>query len=298
MLKPWNYWGLFTIVILLSFSAAVLAEEVKVTGTGEGVLVEMEDGVITVEEFQQQINRLPAESPLKMGGTKSKERFLEEIIRTRLFVREARRLKMHEKSEVAAEIQDAIDAILAHYYLKEHGLDKIRITDEEIKTYMENNPERFQRPETVKVRQIQVRVSKGAGPDALKAARKKAEEILAKAKAGEDFVKLAEAYSEDRRTRRRGGDLDYIKKGKMGKEFDDMVFHLKPGEVSPVIRTHWGLNIFKVEDQEPARELTLTDVRHMVTSRLKAEKEHAATEALTRELMERYKVKIHKELLK
>ncbi|MEF9427252.1 MAG: peptidyl-prolyl cis-trans isomerase [Candidatus Mariimomonas ferrooxydans] len=231
-------------------------------------------------------------------GHFAKERFLKDIIRARLFVREAKRLKMDEQSEVASAIKGAIDGVLTKYYLKEHVLNKIRVTDEEIKAYIEKNAECFQKPETVRVRQILIKVSKDAAPDDMETARKKAEEILARAKAGEDFIRLVEVYSEDKKGRKRGGDMDYVKKGRMGKEFDALVFNLKPGELSPVIKTRKGFSIFKVEGKKPARKLTIKDVRPLVTTRLKTEKERTATEKLMRELMERYKVRIHGELLK
>ncbi len=299
MKKAWWFTAGFFVMVVLLTSGAVFAEGGRHRGGDDRVLVEMDDGEITMAEFQEMIDGLPPQSRTKVNiGHLARERFLEEMIRTRLFVREARRLKMDERSDVAAAIKAAIDTVLSRYYLKEHVLNRIRVTEEEIKAYMEKNPERFQTPETVRVRQILIRVRKDATTDAVEAARRKAEEILARARAGEDFVTLVNAYSEDEHTRRRGGDTGYVKRGKMGKEFDDTVFNLKPGEVSPVVRTRQGFGIFKVEERKPASTLTIKDVRPYITSRLKAEKERAAIEAITRELMQRYKVRIHRELLK
>ncbi len=75
-------------------------------------------------------------------------------------------------------------------------------------------------------------------------------------------------------------------------------FYMTPGELSPVIKTRKGFSIFKVEGKKPARKLTIKDVRPLVTTRLRTEKERTATEKLMRELMNRYKVKIHEEFLK
>ncbi len=296
MVRPWR--SVFAITILLVFATAVLAEESTGTKPAGRVLVEMKDDTITVEEFQQTINELPGEGRKKVDQSRARERFLDELIRERLFVREARRLKMNERSDVAAEIEDAIAGVLARSYLKEQLAGKIRVTDAEIRAYMDENPRFFQTPERVRLRQILIQVNRGAGESALAAARKKAEGILTKVKAGEDFVRLVERYSEDKRSRRRGGDLDYVKKGKMGEAFDAVVFKLKPGDVSSVLRVRHGFAIVKVEDKQPAAMKTMKEARPFVTNKLQVAKESAAVESLTQELMKRYEVKVHKDLLK
>jgi len=86
------------------------------------------------------------------------------------------------------------------------------------------------------------------------AARQKAEEVLNKVKSGGDFAKLAEEYSDDPGSASRGGDLDYFRRGRMAKEFEDAAFALKVGEVSGVVKTDFGYHIIKVEgrrDQLP-----------------------------------------------
>jgi len=299
-----NRWfkALFVVVFVLFSSGAVRGEDAaKAEDKGEGskVLVEMKGSSISMEELQQRINRLVEQSGAKFDFSRGKEPILEEMILTKLFSMEARREKMDQRSDVAAEIKDAVEDILASNYLKEHVLEKIRITDNEIKAYMEKNPELFKAPESVGVRRILIKVGKDAPQETLEAAGKKAEEALSRIKTGEDFAKVGEAYSGDKKDKKkkRGGDISYIKKGEMGTEIDDIVFALKIGEVSPVLRTGEGFVIVKVEERKPSRDVTLKEARHYVTSRLMAEKENTAKEALAKELMEKYDVKVHKELL-
>lgn len=78
-------------------------------------------------------------------------------------------------------------------------------------------------------------------------AKAKAEEILGKVKAGEDFAALAKQYSQDS-TASSGGDLGFFAKGKMVPEFETAAFALKVNEVSDVVKTVYGYHIIKVTE--------------------------------------------------
>ncbi len=82
-------------------------------------------------------------------------------------------------------------------------------------------------------------------------AKTKIEEIQAKVKAGEDFAKLADEYSDDpgnmRDGQKQGGDLGWFSKGRMVQEFENAAFGLKAGEVSEPVKTFYGYHLIKVE---------------------------------------------------
>lgn len=79
-------------------------------------------------------------------------------------------------------------------------------------------------------------------------AKKEAEDILARVKAGDDFATLAGAMSEDPGSKDKGGELDFVKKGTFVPEFDEVVFSddLKPGQIKDsLIETDYGYHIIK-----------------------------------------------------
>jgi peptidyl-prolyl cis-trans isomerase C len=116
--------------------------------------------------------------------------------------------------------------------------------------YYKAHQEDFKTRETVRARQILIKFKPSASAEDKKKARAKAEEILEKAKRGEDFAKLASEFSDDAGSKTKGGDLGFFPKGKMAPELDKVAFSLKPGEVSDIIETASGCYLIKVEDKK------------------------------------------------
>jgi len=115
-----------------------------------------------------------------------------------------------------------------------------------LKQYYGLTPSEF-KDEIYKSRLLRQKVAeKFASDESVNAdAKAKAEEVLAKVKAGEDFAALAKQYSQDT-TASAGGDLGFFGKGKMVPEFETAAFALKEGEVSGLVKTVYGYHIIKV----------------------------------------------------
>ena len=146
----------------------------------------------------------------------------------------------------------------------------IKITDEEMKKYYDEHKKDYYKDE-VKVSHILISTldsnGKEVSEDKKKEAKKKAEEVLKKAKSGEEFSQLAKEYSDDKESSSQGGDLGYIQKGQMSKSFEDVAFNLKPGEISDIVKTEDGYNIIKVYDKIN-KQLTFDEVKDEIKSTL------------------------------
>ena len=96
-------------------------------------------------------------------------------------------------------------------------------------------------------------------------AKKRAEDILARAKKGEDFTKLAVENSEDPSAKQNSGDLGWFMKGSMVKEFEDACMNAAPGSVVGVIKTQFGFHIINVKGKSK-KEFRVAEVRKTVTA--------------------------------
>jgi parvulin-like peptidyl-prolyl isomerase len=127
----------------------------------------------------------------------------------------------------------------------------VPLTRPEVEKWYHDNIAKYSAPELVGARHILVRPTDGSAA-ADRAAREKAEGILRRVLAGEDFTQLARAYSDDPGTREIGGDLGSFARGTMLEPFEKVVFTLEPGTVSPtLVKTELGYHIVKVTSHEP-----------------------------------------------
>lgn len=108
-------------------------------------------------------------------------------------------------------------------------------------------------------------------------ARKRIEDILVKAKAGEDFAALAKQFSEDPGSKDNGGLYENIVRGQMVKPFEDAAFSVPVGQISGIVETAYGYHILQVVDRK--KEIRpFEEVRAEIESRLKDGKQGTAVE--------------------
>jgi peptidyl-prolyl cis-trans isomerase D len=123
------------------------------------------------------------------------------------------------------------------------------VTAAEVDKFYEEHAKEFDVPHQARASHILIRVPETGGSEAEGKARAAAADALRRAKAGEDFAKLARELSQDPASAGNGGDLGYVSKGEMVPQFEDAVFKLKKGELSAEpAQTPYGFHVIKVTD--------------------------------------------------
>src|SRR5437773_3664945 len=152
-------------------------------------------------------------------------------------------------------------------------LSRVEVKDDEVAEYYAlHKDDKFTEPEQVRARHILVKTAADAGADAKAAARKKAEELLAKVKAGGDFAALAKERSEDAGSAANGGDLGLFTRGRMTPAFEEAAFALQGGGWSDVVETPFGFHVIKVEEHRPGGAKPLETVHDEIADTLKRER--------------------------
>jgi peptidyl-prolyl cis-trans isomerase C len=136
---------------------------------------------------------------------------------------------------------------------------KIKVTDQDAKKFYDENPSQFALPETIRASHILLLTCdpKTGAPlpaDQQAAKRKRIEELLKRARAGEDFAKLAREFSEDSVSKEQGGEYTFPL-GKMVPEVEAAALTLKTNEISGVVTSKYGYHIIKLSEKIPAHKI-------------------------------------------
>ena len=99
-------------------------------------------------------------------------------------------------------------------------------------------------------------------------AKGKAENILAELKKDGNFEELAIKHSEDDSNAKSGGDLGFFSRGGMIKEFENVAFSTKVGEISDIVETIYGYHIIKVTEKKETRTKPLSEVKDDIHQKL------------------------------
>lgn len=151
---------------------------------------------------------------------------------------------------------------------------RIDISPTEVTSYYEVHPEEFKVPLAVQVATILIQPK-----DSIDVARTKrlAEDLRSQLLKGADFYDLARRYS-DGPNARMGGGVGFLEQGKVLKELEEVLFKLKEGEISPVVKTDSGFHLFRIESIRPPRVAALDEVKTEIMDQLFQQKMAAGYE--------------------
>lgn len=305
---------------------ALLALSLVKRSSGDRVAV-VDGSVITREDFDREMNRVK-QGLLNMGKplidsqlSELKKEVLEQLISRELLYQESQRkgirigeaavneelkalkkgfpseaefksaLKEAKLSEL--EVKSQIERGLAiDEFITGHFVEKVTISDNEVRAYYESHPESFKQPEQVRASHILISVDPQANRSKRSSARKKIEDIRQKLRKGEDFAALAKEFSQGPSSAK-GGDLGYFRRGQMTKPFEDAAFALMPGEVSDVVETKFGYHLIKVFEKMPETTIAFEGIREVLGRYLTQQKAQKEVSLYVQKLKKKAKVEVY-----
>jgi len=152
-------------------------------------------------------------------------------------------------------------------------------SEAEAEAYYRDHPAEFEKARRLHLAHVLVAVPSVGGSEAENKSKAKIEEVIRRAKAGEDFAKLAKEVSEDKATAGKGGDVGLVGKGEIVPQFEEAAFALKKGEVSPSpVRTPFGYHAIKVLDVQEGGRAPYKEVAARIKEKLMTERSDRAAE--------------------
>lgn len=150
-------------------------------------------------------------------------------------------------------------------------MQQVQIDPSEVRKHYESRRSEFEVKETRHASHILIGVDAGAGEAAREKARARAEELYRRLQnRPSDFAELAKRHSQDPGSAAKGGDLGAISRGMMKEapEFEEALFRLKPGEISPPVQSRFGFHIIQLTALHPARVRPFEEVRAQIEKEL------------------------------
>ena len=148
---------------------------------------------------------------------------------------------------------------------------KVQVSSDEIKRFYDQQKDRLMTPKRVRAKEILIKVGLEDPPNKVEEEKKRAEEILEKAKKTKDFSTLAKQYSESN-TASKGGDIGWVERGTLDEPFETTLFSMKPGDLSGLVRARDGFHIFKIEEVSEEKQKSFDEVKDQILQALKKEK--------------------------
>jgi parvulin-like peptidyl-prolyl isomerase len=233
------------------------------------ILGQVGDYVVKKSDVDRMLGYYPAETQRRLRENPAEvETLVKRMLEVKIIADAAKKEKFDQRPQIRKQLDYVADDFLSKEYLAKVVMQAAKVSEPDLKEFYSQNKKQLGVPEQVRARHILFKVDPDASEEEKKKARERAEEVLKRAKAGEDFEKLAQTFSDDQSSKAKGGDLGYFTPGRMVPDFEDVAFYTDPGEISDIVETKYGYHIIKVDDHIYAREGSFEEMKDYIREKL------------------------------
>lgn len=231
---------------------------------------------ITEMDLQEAIEQMGARGR-NYNTPEGRKAILDQLIAQKLFLADAKKTMMEYDPQFKAQLAKVKDDLLFQFAVSK-TLEKVKVTDDEIKNFYESNPDQFAGQATVAASHILV------------AEEAQAQELLEKINAGELKFEDAAAEFSTCPSGQRGGSLGEFGRGQMVPEFEEACYSMQVGEIRGPIQTQFGYHLIRLDAANEAQPVKLEEVKENIREHLMTQKGHQAYQTRINQLKLMYPV--------
>jgi len=227
------------------------------------------------EVLEQFLTEKLVESEIREGGIKvgdeDVDQYIEQVKKSNRLSDQDLKTALSREGQTLESYRASVKAELEKNELINRQVrKKVNVTNEDVERYYKLNAKNYRAPDRARIRHILLALPENAPAEKVRSVAEKAEALYKRAKAGEDFGKLAVEFSEGA-GKNEGGDIGWVTRGTLIAGIEDVAFQkLSVGEISEPFRTTMGIHIVKLEAREIGTTLPLTSVSGKIKEELYA----------------------------
>lgn len=260
-----------TVAVLVATAAFAQQPATPAPAQDQNTVAVINGEVITRTKLDALYNNISPQMRAQYERTGGKMAFLDNYVAKRLLLQEAAKSGFDKRPEVQSAIEAAKESAVFDRYVKDVVAAPI-VTEAEMQKYYDGHKSDFASPEMAKVRHIIITFDNKSKPEAMDRIKRAATEIRAGAPSLRDpspeakqillsrFMAAARKYSEDGAAPS-GGDLGWVAKGTLDKNFEDAAFNMAPMTISGIVESQFGYHLIFVEATKPAGTQPYEDVK-------------------------------------
>ena len=263
-----------------SFMIFMLAGLPQLFAAGEDkVLARIGSETVTEQDLNEMSNAVPERFRQYYMTPEGRQKTLDYIVNIYVLAAEAEKQGLDKAPDASRLLQFTKKDLLARLYLEKMTKDLPGPTEADGRAYYDNNKAQYTTPESVHLHHVLVKTEK------------EAKDVLARLKKGEKLTDVASQVSICP-SRVKGGNLEWLPRGSLVKEIEDVAFTTKNGEIVGPVKSKFGYHVLLVEEKKPAQESSFDQVKDYIIEQLKFQKQQEQYEQMAEQLRKKMNVQV------